>query len=154
MSGESKWHKCSFRRNTSYFAVLHTKPIPMKLDYTFLLMFLCWRLGSGQKLSIFLSLVPFAGTDYQEHSTEYSAFVQWNGHNESSFSFLVPKVLNEFLDVQKCKYLLFSISLESNNLNFQILTRMTTEAKKLSPNACQLYQEFLSLKSSFSAFLI
>ena len=30
---------------------------------------------------------------------------------------------------------------------------MTTEARKLSPNACQLYQEFLLLKSSFSAFL-
>ena len=63
-------------------------------------------------------------------------------------------MLNESLNRNVKRFAFFSVLLENNNLNFQVLTRMTTEARKLSPNACQLYQEFLLLKNSFSAFLI
>lgn len=93
------WHRRSFRRNTCQiwqFQIL--KLFPVKLDYTFLLTFLCWSLGDREGLSVFLSLVSLDSAGDQEHSTKYSAFVQCNGHIESSFCFLVPAVLNEFLD--------------------------------------------------------
>ena len=78
-----------------YFAILHSKHIPVKLDYTFLLTFL----NRGEEMGrvvCFLILSPDSADD--QHTTENSAFDQCRRLNDSSFYFLVLKMLNESLN--------------------------------------------------------